>query len=835
MIRILMLTAVTLFLTTTGCTVGTNDIPAAANPTPMPSSSIMEEIESTVSVAATDHRALAIGDDDPMTRALAAKMLAAAFNDLNTINAMDRVIEFADTSPGVWYDKYINAAFSGGLMAGAGHSELSGSALFQPDGYITLAQSQILLDRLDPQKRVRLKITDDTKDTPISYALWLELFNKLLGNLGGASDKFSLGERRLVVLATTANNTTLNQWSVITDRGPFACVGLNLDAYIDKEIRVLIKDGDIVAVLEVTNLSPRISNAYVTAADDTSITIFSGGAERRYLCDNLPTGAQGKICDIVISGGKAREVTLITEWLRDEILLTTQDKIEFLKWSFIEIADGFKVYDITDGMEHVRWKSLPNLIVGTEIADFFMRDGKICAAVITEKADPKMLRVAIQNSGYNGLYHDDVTVSATTAFSVRAEGPSGHESNHAAWEEVKITGEMFGQGSRIQISAEGDGKIVLVGLGRAWPNGEHPKYRGAVEIRTDPKGYIVINTLSMEKYLYAVVPSEMPSSYGVEASMIQAIAARSYSYNQFYANRCHAFGANVDDSVSYQVYNNIPENEVSIRAVNDTHGQVLAYGGEVIIANFFSSSSGYTANGGEVWAHSITRQFPATTAGYLQSTKQFEGTDYHMSDEKEAAQFFKTDDIPAYDSDVGWFRWNVTMTAEEIAAAINAGIGGRYDAKAPLIKTLQDDGVYRSVPVTTIGELKDLTVMRRGAGGNIMEMKVEGTEATVLLITEYNVRALIKPTQLTGGAPIILQRKDGTEIANYSIMPSAFYTMDPIYTDDRRLASVKFTGGGNGHGAGMSQNGARGMLQRGHSISEILSHFYKGTEIIEVY
>jgi len=327
----------------------------------------------------------------------------------------------------------------------------------------------------------------------------------------------------------------------------------------------------------------------------------------------------------------------------------------------------------------------------------------------------------------------------------------------------------------------------------------------------------------------------MPSSYGVEASMIQAITARSYAYNQFYANRAHAFGANVDDSVSYQVYNNIPENDVSIRAVNDTRGQALTYNGEVVSANFFSTSSGHTANGGEVWAHSITRQFPTASAGYLRSAKQFEGPDYDMSNEEEAAKFFKLNDIAAYDSDISWFRWNVIMTAEEIAAAINSGIKGRYDANAPLIKTLQEDGIYRSMPISSIGELKNLTVMRRGAGGNIMEMKVEGTAATVLLITEYNVRALIKPQQLTGGVPIILRRKDGTEVANYSIMPSAFYTMDKTYADDGRLVSVKFTGGGNGHGAGMSQNGARGMLQRGYSIPEILTHFYKGTEIAEVY
>lgn len=43
----------------------------------------------------------------------------------------------------------------------------------------------------------------------------------------------------------------------------------------------------------------------------------------------------------------------------------------------------------------------------------------------------------------------------------------------------------------------------------------------------------------------------------------------------------------MDDSTSYQVYNKVAETEESIQAVDETHGQVLAYEGNVLEAYYF--------------------------------------------------------------------------------------------------------------------------------------------------------------------------------------------------------------------------------------------------------
>jgi stage II sporulation protein D len=40
-----------------------------------------------------------------------------------------------------------------------------------------------------------------------------------------------------------------------------------------------------------------------------------------------------------------------------------------------------------------------------------------------------------------------------------------------------------------------------------------------------------------------------------------------------------------------------------------------------------------------------------------------------------------------------------------------------------------------------------------------------------------------------------------------------------------------FEGKGNGHGVGLSQNGAQAMAQQGFSYDEILKHYYTGITI----
>lgn len=767
-----------------------------------------------------------IGDELPVSRGLVSKMLALAYKGKASIDGLPRFIDFADTQADKWYDRYINSAISEGLMTGGGTE-------FFPDTALTLEQAQILLDKLNPDNKIKMVINDENRQKPISYALWVDLYYQLLQSLSGGksvSEAFGIEVDDTVVLVTPETFSGLKPYNIITDGGSLSCAGYSFEQYVDKSVRIFKKDGEVVAILGIQSETPTIYSALITARTNESITIFSGGAERTYAFKTDQT-QEGDICDIVISGKDAVKVTAYAQKMGGTIVKVTSGFIELAEYGRFNLGENFKIYSTASGK--ALWRYSGNLTVGTDIAQYVLYNGNIIAAIITKTAKPENIRVAISKTGFSGYVHDTVELTGTTDYTVT---DGSNTKTYKAGDIYSVTAPMDNGGKTyhrviIKPSSPG-GKIQICSIRKNWENNKAPEYRGTIELILEAGGYCVVNELSLEEYLYAVVPSEIPTGFGLEALKVQAITARSYAYNQFYANRYARYGANVDDSVSCQVYNNISENAVSIQAVDETANKFLAYRGEVISANFFSTSAGVTANSGEVWA-SNGKPFPTDTPVYLSSVKQYTAGDYgDLSNEDNAAAFFKDTSVKSYDDGFSWFRWNVTMTGKEIETAINTNLRTRYNASPNLITTLQG-GIYRSVPIESIGTLKDMQVITRGSAGNIVKLKIVGSTATIMVETEYNIRMLIPPVQyVAGGKAIELNRLNATPVNNYSIMPSAFFVFDKTLDSSGNISGVVFYGGGNGHGVGMSQNGVKGMIDAGFNCEQILRHYYKGTEII---
>lgn len=104
--------------------------------------------------------------------------------------------------------------------------------------------------------------------------------------------------------------------------------------------------------------------------------------------------------------------------------------------------------------------------------------------------------------------------------------------------------------------------------------------------------------LDLEEYLCGVVPSEIYESSHMEALRAQAVAARTFAVKRAMA------GTVVDDTTSFQAYR-APLAESSPRsrqAVEETAGQVLTYGGEVIDCFYSASNGGTCKRSGEVWS-----------------------------------------------------------------------------------------------------------------------------------------------------------------------------------------------------------------------------------------
>lgn len=125
--------------------------------------------------------------------------------------------------------------------------------------------------------------------------------------------------------------------------------------------------------------------------------------------------------------------------------------------------------------------------------------------------------------------------------------------------------------------------------------------------------------MQLEEYIKGVVCAEMPASFESEALKAQAVAARSYAvYRIENQSADHPDAAVCTDFAHCKAYKDIKEakkgwgkdaetySEKIKKAVDETKGEILTYGGEVALAVFHSQSGGgRTENSADVWGGDV--------------------------------------------------------------------------------------------------------------------------------------------------------------------------------------------------------------------------------------
>lgn len=740
------------------------------------------------------------GENIPISRALAAKMLALAFSTTEEIVNMDNEIDFLDIDNNAWYYPYINRVCFLGLMRGTDKG-------FLPDEPLSLRQVQIILEDISNKK---VEANKANLDKPVSLSLWTELFYEAIKE---KTDELGIKVEETAIFAT-AEKGNMPSWSVATEKGVLKCNGYAIDAYVDKTVKTLIKGNEIMGILSIEKDYGQFKNVYIKNNDNKSMEIFYEGGNRTF---NYANTVDMPIADVEIKNGEIINILPTETSFRDTVKLIDNKKVSLEEKGELKLSEDFKVYDVNDG---VVFKEKSALICGTNIGKLYIKDNVVCAAVIDQNAALKDLRVVIGTTGFSGYVHKNADITSDSLLSVKSgEDLTEVKKINLPQDDKKY----FGENSRIYVYAQKEKPIEISSIERNW-QGLYPQYNGVIEIEKREDGYVIVNEIDMETYLAAVVPSEMPSSYGLEASKVQAICARSYAYNQFFTNKFHEYGANIDDSVMSQVYNNIPANDISKKAVKETEGMYLQHNDEVISANFFSTSCGSFANSGEVWSKG--NMFPSESKEYLKAHNE---TNENLSDEESMRNFIFSDNT-GYDGWSEWSRWEVTMNQKQLMYTIENNLQKAYLSSPNLVKTLQDNYEFKSRPIEPLGKIIDIKVLKRGAGGNIMGLKIEGDKNTILLRTEYIIRTVLRP--VGENEPVETTLKNGRKINNYSLMPSAYFIMETESDEEGFIKQITLIGGGNGHGVGMSQNGVKKMAEEGKTYKEILSYYYKGTEVI---
>lgn len=609
----------------------------------------------------------------------------------------------------------------------------------------------------------------------------------------------------------------------------FADNEFKLDKYIDYPVTALVSGSNLVYIKEVLGEEVLLSNVWITKGIGGSVSAFLHNTYKDFSTKSqLSKEVKGCIGDLTVKDGKVIKISIKPDKIEGKVLVANKEFIEVQGYGKLPLHENYKIYKIYDELSMELTNSI---LVGYEATDFIVAKGEIVAALITEPIKAQNIRVLIKTNKFEDIFHKEVVLTGTRDFTVTI---GEEEVSYKAGSEVTFKqGDEALKNNRIFIKSKSEnGKIKLLSLDRS---GGKPEYRGNIEISANEKGLIIVNDLPLEEYLYAVLPSEMPTSYGLEALKVQAICARSYAYNQLLANSYGQYGAHVDDSISFQVYNNIPENDNTILAVKDTYGKVIEDGGSVITAYYFSTSSGHTASIEEVWRSSEGSNY---LVGKLQSkynvkdgkvimTSTGRESEPDFTSEETFRSFILDPKEDTYDSEFAWYRWNVKVSLSDLKKSIEKSIGSRYNANPELIQTLvNEDGgkqEFKSIPINSIGDLKDIKVYKREKSGILSEVLLIGSESTVKVSTEYNIRTLLAPLYDE------VTRKDGSTTSGLTMLPSAFFIMDK---DGQEIA---FYGGGYGHGVGMSQNGVKSMADSGISYEDILKHYYTGVELGFIY
>ncbi|HAN05301.1 MAG TPA: hypothetical protein DCW72_00205 [Elusimicrobia bacterium] len=130
-------------------------------------------------------------------------------------------------------------------------------------------------------------------------------------------------------------------------------------------------------------------------------------------------------------------------------------------------------------------------------------------------------------------------------------------------------------------------------------------YKGDIILHANQDGRLdIIEDLSLEDYLYGVLPAEMSPDWPLEALKAQAVASRTYAMR--YINPAKPY--DVTNGVETQVYNGTSRiNPRIIEAVDSTRGEVLKYKGSLVRAYFHAACGGHTASAKAAWGETVTK------------------------------------------------------------------------------------------------------------------------------------------------------------------------------------------------------------------------------------
>ena len=422
------------------------------------------------------------------------------------------------------------------------------------------------------------------------------------------------------------------------------------------------------------------------------------------------------------------------------------------------------------------------------------------------------VRVGISNTNFNTYLFSSVEFISADSLVVMdsATGYTLEENPNA--KTVKVTsennlfriyidGELVAKNltGPIMIRSKDNGFIPIKDLKR---KSRQAMYRGYIELTRSSKDsskFAIVNVLSLKNYLRGVVPNEMPVRFGLEALKAQTVAARNYAVTP----RVKAYDEfDICDSVACQVYFGAnTEDPLSDRAVEETNGIIaLDNNNKPILALYSSTAGGYTESYENAFSDPKTKVFPSNPLHYLTAVPDNEA--FSSLDYDDAAEDFYMTKPEAFDDQSPYYRWSKDWTKDELENVLSKTLVAQ--SKTGFVKpVLQSESDF--------GHLQNIKVLKRGKSGKVMELQITTDKHNFIVQKELVIRRCFQ--------------KKGTSLPSANFVITYIQAASPVY---------KFSGGGFGHGVGLSQWGAGKMASLGYTFDQILQHYYKGIKLATI-
>ena len=368
---------------------------------------------------------------------------------------------------------------------------------------------------------------------------------------------------------------------------------------------------------------------------------------------------------------------------------------------------------------------------------------------------------------------------------------------------------------------------VTIGVNFHWERKEAQTFLGKLRFIVENNNICAINELPVETYLISVISSEMRATSSLELLKAHAVISRSWLLAQmeqrkaennnavkqpslfktdeeivrWYDREDHKhFDVCADDHC--QRYQGITKaaNKHVVEAIKQTAGEILTSRGEICDARYSKCCGGAVEEFQYCWENirkPYLQALPDTmpdTMSLPNLTNEAVARQWILSspnafcnttDQKVLSQVLNDFDQETTD----FYRWTQIYSQAEVKQLLEEKLAMQF------------------------GDIIDLIPMERGKSGRIYRLKIIGTQRTLIIGKELEIRRALSKSHLYSSAFVIekVDIKDG--------VPQQFV----------------IKGAGWGHGVGLCQIGAAMMGVQGYRYDEILLHYYKSAEITKAY